>query len=377
MMIRTLVTSAYWFVLIGLCVIAQADQAKKEAKWLPRQAIQGQYVGAQACAECHTDIYRKQIETGMSQALQTGLSNRILAIKSSLEFQSGPHTYQISQNGKESTFSVTDGRETISETIIWSFGQGLSGQTFVFLHGGQYYESRVSFYTRIQGLDYTLGYSRKPAKSLTEALGNELHHSDAVNCIGCHTTAAVNGRQLYLERLVPGIQCEACHGPGDKHVAAMKAGRPNGVQIFNPGKLSPEVLSQDFCGACHRSAQHVFEMPLRGDVSNIRFQPYRLFNSKCFSDDRRISCIGCHDPHDKLNSDPTFYDSRCQACHRTATAIANETHAPAGGRRAAICPVGKQQCTTCHMPKAALPGSHFEFTDHRIRIDRPGIPFPI
>jgi len=29
------------------------------------------------------------------------------------------------------------------------------------------------------------------------------------------------------------------------------------------------------------------------------------------------------------------------------------------------------------MPKVEIPGSHFKFTDHRIRIVRPGEPYPI
>jgi hypothetical protein len=31
---------------------------------------------------------------------------------------------------------------------------------------------------------------------------------------------------------------------------------------------------------------------------------------------------------------------------------------------------------SCHMPTVELPGAHFKFTDHRIRIVRPGQPYP-
>jgi formate-dependent nitrite reductase cytochrome c552 subunit len=33
-------------------------------------------------------------------------------------------------------------------------------------------------------------------------------------------------------------------------------------------------------------------------------------------------------------------------------------------------------CVTCHMPKLELPGAHFAFTDHYIRIVQPNIPYP-
>jgi hypothetical protein len=57
------------------------------------------------------------------------------------------------------------------------------------------------------------------------------------------------------------------------------------------------------------------------------------------------------------------YDSKCAACH-----LAKST-----GK---ICRVAKQNCTTCHMPKLELPGSHARFTDHQIRIARANAPYP-
>ena len=50
-------------------------------------------------------------------------------------------------------------------------------------------------------------------------------------------------------------------------------------------------------------------MKLRGPL-NVRFQPYRITNSKCFdADDRRIACTACHDPHSELLKTPAAYDS--------------------------------------------------------------------
>ena len=36
---------------------------------------------------------------------------------------------------------------------------------------------------------------------------------------------------------MPGIGCEACHGPGEKHLVAMKEKKFDEPQIFNPGGL--------------------------------------------------------------------------------------------------------------------------------------------
>jgi len=108
-------------------------------------------------------------------------------------------------------------------------------------------------------------------------------------------------------------------------------------------------------------------MPKQGGLNNLRYQPYRIFSSRGHSGDPRISCVACHDPHDKLAEDAAFYDSKCLACHLTTRGQAKTAL-----RSAPACPVSKQQCTTCHMPKIELPGAHGKFTDHWIRIVKPG-----
>ncbi|MGH9802254.1 MAG: cytochrome c3 family protein, partial [Blastocatellia bacterium] len=120
----------------------------------------------------------------------------------------------------------------------------------------------------------------------------------------------------------------------------------------------------------------VIEMPNRAGINNVRFQPYRVFNSRCYSADRRIGCTACHDPHGGVETNTVFYDSKCLACHQIKTEVAKTDAKPAADRSARACPTGKSKCTDCHMPKIDLPGAHFKFTDHRIRIVREGAPYP-
>ena len=56
----------------------------------------------------------------------------------------------------------------------------------------------------------------------------------------------------------------------------------------------------------------------------------------------------------------SFYDPKCLACHATEHVTAVKP-----GRKS--CPVERQNCVTCHMPKVELPGAHYKFTDHWIR----------
>jgi hypothetical protein len=318
----------------------------------------------------------------MARALELGSDIAVLRARPRLLFRSGPYVYEIVRAADKSVYSVSDGTNKISELILYAFGQGRAGQTYVFLHDGAYYESRVSFYDEIRGLDFTLGSRDIAPASLDEALGRKMSRNDTRDCFGCHATGAVSGSQLQLEKLVPGIRCEACHGSGERHAAAMRSGIMEEKHIFNPGTLAGDTLSQEFCGSCHRSVDEVFAMPQRGEINNLRFQPYRIFNSKCYQDDRRISCISCHDPHEESKSNPAFYDSKCLSCHLSnrksgrnrADRVKTASEAPEGNVRA--CTVEVRNCVTCHMPKIEVPGSHFKFSDHWIRIVRPNEPIP-
>jgi Cytochrome c554 and c-prime len=347
------------------------NQRDAFSKWRPTHELAGvNYVGSAACAQCHVPLAAKRLANPMSRALAPAEDCETLKTHSQLNFRNGAYDYQIVREGRRSIYSISDGQSSISEPILFCFGQGKAGQTFVFQHRGVFYESRLSYYQEIQGLDFTILHTHSVPTSLEEGLGRPMTLEAAQGCFACHSTAAVKAAQLQLDHLAPGITCEGCHGPGEKHIAAIKAGSRN-LQIFNPAKLEADELSQEFCGACHVAFEKALLMPKQGGMNNLRYQPYRIFNSRGHRGDARISCIACHDPHDKLAEDTRFYDSKCLACH-----VATRDQVKTEARSAPACPVSKQQCTTCHMPKIELPGSHAKFTDHWIRIVKAGEPVP-
>src|SRR5215475_11627542 len=353
---------------------APGGQAQRGKVWRPTKIPAGvNFVGSQACAECHKDKVAVQGNSSMGLALELVAEASILGSRKRLGFRDGKFSYEIVRKGDQSIYTVTDGSETISEPILYSFGQGKAGQTYLLKYAGDYYESRVSFYAEIQGLDLTLGYQDTRPQSVIEAFGRKLPRDEVMQCFNCHSTGAVSGNQLHLEKMAPGVRCEACHGPGGEHVAAGKAGQPNKDKIFNPGRLGGDELSQDFCGACHRSAEEIVMAPKRIGMNGVRFQPYRIFGSKCYSDDRRISCTACHDPHESASHDEAYYDAKCLACHQPGRGSDAAKPSQLGeGDAAPVCKVGAKNCASCHMLKVDLPGSHFKFTDHRIRITKPG-----
>ena len=214
------------FVLSLVLLLASAQlfvgQYSAE-RWKPRRlTAETEFVGDEACAECHKTKAVAHAQSGMAHAMQAAGESRLLAANPLMSFRAGPYTYQIKSSGAQSLYSVTDGKETISVPILFALGQGKAGQTYVFQHDGAFYETRVSFFNEVKGLDFTIGHARNVPATLNAALGRRLSETEAADCLGCHSSGGVRGKEISLDKLVTGVRCEACHGPGGRHVAASK-----------------------------------------------------------------------------------------------------------------------------------------------------------
>lgn len=355
------------FIILPPVQIAQERATKTGdplADWKPfDEAKDIKYVGTQKCLECHSK--EKQIDAPMAHATVRPQDSEIFKKEPILKFRLGPYSYELAKRGSDVIYTVTDGENKISEPVAYCFGEGQKGQVYLFYHNGQLYESKVTYYRGIQALDFTVAHSHEVPKSLDEAIGRQIPAAEALNCFSCHSTAPVQNKQLKPSNMTMGISCEVCHGPGGEHVKAVKAGVQKALRIYDPAKLPAFELSQQFCGTCHVGFEKVLTM--EKDVETVRFQPYRLFNSaKHDTTDPRLSCVACHDPHEKTQKEPAFYDAKCFACHLSTRADAKTLR-----RNAPACPVSSKNCVSCHMPKTDVPEMHYKFTDHWIRIVKP------
>ncbi len=71
-----------------------------------------------------------------------------------------------------------------------------------------------------------------------------------VGCISCHATARVDEPKRPADYHPEGVGCEACHGPGEKHVAAEGKG-----EILDLGTTCPECVVEGICTRCHTPEQ--------------------------------------------------------------------------------------------------------------------------
>ena len=350
------------FLLFALLIVAAVDG--------PAQATRQNI--ATACAGCHASQARPQPDTPMGRGMQWPDLNPLFKTHPQMSFRKGAYTYTVETKGGQTTYSVTDGTRTISLPIHWSFGKG--AQTWVLEKDGQLLESMVSYYPSIDGLEVTTGDEPLKPQNLDEAVGRKLRTSEPKDCFGCHSTGSVANGKLHLETLEPGVRCQHCHAGAESHMVAAQQGDAYGTAPPDLRKLTSEDMS-NFCGQCHRTWETVVRSHWRGEV-DVRFQPYRLANSKCFDGtDPRASCIACHDPHQDLVREDSYYDPKCLACHASKNELEGSAQT-ARQRDAKACPVASDKCASCHMPQVKLPNGLVTFHDHEIRIAKPGMPYP-
>lgn len=228
--------------------------------------------------------------------------------------------------------------------INWVMGAGEQGQTPLVERGETTLESHVSYFPKLGRFGITIGQEGGASPSAEAALGAKQSGQAVRACIGCHATGVTQD----LQPVIPGVQCARCHAGAPEHAVTKGP-------VGNPGRMAA-VEQTRFCGACHRDKPPVDEKQLE----NVRFQPLRLMESKCFRSGK-LACTTCHAAHrDARRNDAAFYNGKCVDCHGGQPGQRFHTDARQRG-----------DCIGCHMPYVELHPA-LRFTDHDIRVVKAG-----
>jgi hypothetical protein len=370
---KNLHIAALFVVFSAATTLTAASQTSSpQIQWQPTHpAVHVEdYAGASSCVSCHRKQSQTQMMSEMGLSLLRPADAQVLANHARLTFQRGPYRYTLSSESGYPTFTVEDGHNKITEPFFMVVGSGKVFQAYLIQHAGEYYRAPVDYFTAQGKLGLDTEANPELPLTLDAALGQRLTADNVKGCFRCHSPASVVGDHIDTTTAVRGITCEVCHGPGAKHVAAIRSGKPTDSTIFNPAHLSAYDKS-GLCNQCHTSAAKMKEQNPHG-VRNVVSPAFRLEQSRCFSNtDARTSCTLCHDPHVALVRETTAYDAKCLACHAQQTASQPQVEQPAKQ-----CKVGQRDCVRCHMPRVNIPNSPILFTDHRIRIAAAGAPYP-
>jgi predicted CXXCH cytochrome family protein len=222
------------------------------------------YVGSKACKECHEDQYgswhrsyhRTMTQVVSDESVQASFENVVLtndAARFTLNSKDGEYWVRMeplvstpSENGTPAGLEQRLGLVTGSHhmQVFWvpeGNGNLQLGFPFTWLIPEKRWVPRNSTFVRPPDMQ---------------------HRAEIWNavCSRCHTTGVqphlnFAARTARTEVAELGISCEACHGPGGRHVqaqkystSAVKSVQPG--EIVHPKKISAERSAQT-CGFCH------------------------------------------------------------------------------------------------------------------------------
>lgn len=373
------------------------------------------YTSSEACIACHPTQHSSWHDSYHSKMTQWASPDTVIAPFDDVSLETSGQTAQLQRRGDEFWVNLTDPNWEKQKFEQWARTRGSnSPDPFESAENPPRMDAQVVMTT---GSHHFQAYwiKGKDGRELWQfpwrfhiAEQRWVHRKDVFltppewrpgmwfrvwnsQCIYCHSTGPIPGRDpntgVMAETQIAelGIACEACHGPGEKHIAfrteTSVGPQPVGADpIVNPAKLSHDQSAQ-VCGSCHSHFEHADPMLaidgpdfrpgknlfLYGSLQKPprRMQVMSRFwgdgtnrsggrefsgmsSSRCYQQGE-IACTSCHsmhesDPNDQLS--PTGLTSNaCLQCHeqyRDSEQLTNHTHHTANS--------AGSDCYNCHMP---------------------------
>ncbi len=377
---------------------------------LPRSVNDDGYVSSSACQSCHPQQYASWHASFHRRMTQPATAEAVLAPFEGEEFAVGAATLRLTRRDGE--FWVE--KRSVGSADANDAARPPDARPIVMTTGSHHMQGYWVRRDRSNLLDQLpLMWLVEPDGSgrwvpladsfLAPPNDNAERSSWNLNCIFCHSVAGVPGvdrrsRMLETEVAELGIACEACHGPGQRHVAAHQrppardatADRADPT-IVQPKRLEPHRSAQ-VCGQCHavakfsndrlldewhtvgsryRPGDDLEETRLTVSASRLSSEPHSKqgeFRESYFWPDGMVrvvgreynglvesachekggmTCLDCHslhlsDPDDQLAEGMRTNDA-CLQCHTSYRGeLEGHTHHSAES--------GGSQCYNCHMP---------------------------
>ncbi len=249
------------------------------------------YVGSAKCFKCHKNQYN--------------------------DFRTSGHPYKLQ-------------KAEIAKSWPLPLPKGYTWRDISYVIGGAYKKAR---YMNKQGYIITASRSGRELKTqynLETGTWSFYHKGEKkpYDCGRCHTTGfSEEGHQDGLEGIkgtwaFPGVQCEACHGPGSDHLKDYR-------------KFKPVVdRTSARCGKCHIRGSRD-KIPASGNF----IKHHEQYNELLASPHKELGCVECHNPHKKAEFS---IKKECASCHKKqAAAFKGHVMAQVGVK-----------CIDCHMPRA-------------------------
>nr|WP_294577481.1 tetratricopeptide repeat protein [uncultured Rhodopila sp.] len=392
------------FLMAALCVMLALTPARADEP--------AAYTGSAACAGCH------KAETALWQtshhalAMQPATTATVQGDFADTTFVQGGVTTTFHRSGD--SFRVrTEGPDGTPQdyAIAYTFGVYPLQQYLIAFPGGRLQALGIARDSRPKdqgGQRWFHLYPDHPPPP-----GDPVHWTGRdqtwnYQCAACHSTNLQKTYDLATDSYKTtwtdvDVSCEACHGPGSRHVARAQKPGSGDVRLGLTNRLKPADTGRwemdpqtgiarrsaklvsteiDTCAACHARRSVIAPAPPPGGPFLDSFLPALLepgmyhadgqidgevFEYGSFLQSRMyqagVTCSNCHEPHSaKLRAEG---NGLCAQCHLPAKFdVSEHTHHQAGSTGA--------QCVNCHMPAKTYMVVH-ERRDHSFRVPRPDL----
>lgn len=351
-----------------------------------------QYVGMEACRQCHEQVYETFIQTGMGQSWGIATKaksaadynpSKALVYDSVKDFYYKPFWDGDSLAILEYRLNGRDTTHKRLEKVSYIVGSGQHTNSHILNINGYLHQAPITFYTQKGKWDLAPGYE--------QGMNSRFERKIELECISCHNgyPGFVNGSLNKYTQVKLGIDCERCHGPGSLHVAEKKKGivvdtsQTPDYTIVNPRRLTT-TQQNNLCMRCHLQGISVLNTgktfldfkptELLSQTMNTFMPTYsgnenkmimashveRMMMSQCYIQSKKMSCISCHNPHVSVKNTATSqYNTACKNCHTSNS----ECNAPKIEKEKV-----QDNCVQCHMAKnTSIDIPHVAVTDHYIR----------
>jgi len=368
------------------------------------------YVGSAACAGCHEAEYAAWHDSQHAQAMQEATPTTVLADFGDSQFSKAGVASRFFRDGE--AFRVhTDGPGGALQdfTVRYTFGLYPLQQYLVEFPRGRLQSLTIAWDSRAAIAGGQRWFHLYPDQDVRA--GNPLHWTGIdqnwnYQCADCHSTnlrknydAAKDSFDTTWSEI--DVACEACHGPGEAHVAWAKQGgggsgdgltarldERRGVSwLVDPAtgsasRSAPRGTSTEIevCARCHSrrgqfSDVHAAGQPLHDAYRPALIEPGLYWPDGQMRDEvynygsflaskmasKGVTCSDCHDPHSQALRAPG--NGVCVQCHLAQKFDAPTHHHHATGSDGA-------RCASCHMPATTymvVDPRH----DHSFRLPRP------
>lgn len=371
------------------------------------------YVGRAVCASCHEEELVGWQGSHHDLAMQEATPESVVGdFDNESSIQYGVASTFFERDG--SFFVNTEGADgTLQDfEIKYTFGVEPLQQYLIAFPGGRLQALSTAWDSRPEEEGGQRWFHLYPDEQIRA--DDPLHWTGALQnwnymCAACHSTNLQKGFSVDQNTYETtwseiDVSCEACHGPGSKHVTWAEGTRADdsdlGLSVNIRGNApgtwqlveakgsatrvsdTHQSMQVETCAPCH-SRRSIMKEPFKAGTSFLDAHRLSLLDESLYHSDGQIQdevyvygsflqskmyhegvvCSDCHDPHSLQLKAPG--NALCGQCHSPAKFDVRSHHQHEPGSKGA-------ECVECHMPETTYMVVDPR-RDHSIRIPRPDL----